>query len=93
MLYGYESWSLTLSEECRQRVFENRILRGIFGPKGDANGEWKRLHNEELHSLHRSANIVSRWEDNIRIDLKEIGIIGLIRLRIGIIGEPLRMRH
>ena len=40
------------------RVFENRILRRIFEPKMDENGEWRRLHNEELHSFHRSSNIV-----------------------------------
>ena len=44
--------------ECRLRVFENRILRRIFGPKRDENGEWKRLHIKELHSLYRSPNIV-----------------------------------
>ena len=42
----------------RLRVFENRILRRIFGPKSDENGEWRRLHNEELHSLYRLPNIV-----------------------------------
>ena len=45
-------------EECKLRVFENRILRRIFGSKRDENGEWRRLHNEELHSLYRSPNIV-----------------------------------
>ena len=49
VLYGCETWSLTLREECRLRVFENRVLRRIFGPKRDENGEWRRLHNEELH--------------------------------------------
>ena len=58
MLYGCEAWSLTLREECRLRVFENRILRGIFGPKRDENGDWRRLHNEELHNLYRSPNVV-----------------------------------
>ena len=58
VLYGCETWSLTLREECRLRVFENRILRRIFGPKGDENREWRRLHNEELHSFNRSHNIV-----------------------------------
>jgi hypothetical protein len=47
LLYGCESWSLTLREEHRLRVFENRLLRRIFGPKGDeVTGEWRRLHNE-----------------------------------------------
>jgi hypothetical protein len=49
---------IELREECRLRVFENRILRRLFGPKRDENGEWRRLHNEELHSLYRSPNIV-----------------------------------
>ena len=44
----------TLREECRLRVFENRILRPIFAPKRDENGKWRRLHNEELHNLYRS---------------------------------------
>ena len=51
-------FSLTLREESRLRVIENRILRRIFGPKGDENGEWRRLHNEEFHSLYRLPNIV-----------------------------------
>ena len=54
LLYGCETWSLTLREECSLRVFENRI----FGRKRDENWEWRRLHNEELHSLYRSPNIV-----------------------------------
>jgi hypothetical protein len=53
-LYGYEAWSLTVREERWLRVFEKRILRRIFGPKRDENGEWRRLHKEELHSLYRS---------------------------------------
>ena len=58
VLHGCEAWPLTLREECKLRVFENRILRRIFGPKRDENGEWRRLHNGEIHSLYRSPNIV-----------------------------------
>ena len=52
VLCGCETWFLTLRDESRLRVFENRILRRIFGPKRDANGEWRRLHNEKLRSLY-----------------------------------------
>ena len=58
VLYGCEAWSLILREERRLRVFENRIMRRIFGPKRDANGEWRRLDNEELRSFYHSPNIV-----------------------------------
>jgi len=114
VLYGCEIWSLTLREERRLRVFENRVLRR-FGPKRDeVTGKWKKLHNEELSHLYSLPNIVlviksrrmrwaghvarmgegrwvqrvlmgkpegkrplgrprRRWEDNIKIDLKEVG--------------------
>jgi hypothetical protein len=59
VLFGCETWSLTLWEEQRLRVFENRLLRRIFGPKRDqATGEWRKLHNEELNSLYSSPNII-----------------------------------
>jgi hypothetical protein len=116
MLYGQETWSLTLREEHRLRVFENRVLR-IFGPEREEDGLWRKLHNDGLHSLYSSLNIVRviksrrmrlvgymacmgegrsvyrvligrpegkrplgrprcRWEDNIKMDLREIWVDG-----------------
>jgi hypothetical protein len=117
VLYGCETWSFTLREEHRLRVFEIRVLRMIFEPKRDEDGAWRKLHNDELHDLHSSRNIVRviksrrmrwaghvarmgegrgvyrvlverpegkrslgiprhRWEDNIKMDLREGGIDG-----------------
>jgi hypothetical protein len=117
VLYGCETWSLILGEEHRLRVFENRVLRKIFGPKREEDGSWRKLHNDEFHSLYSSPNIVRviksrrmrwagyvarrdegrdvyrvlvgrpegkrplgrptrRWEDNIKMDLGEMGIDG-----------------
>jgi hypothetical protein len=56
--YGSETWSLTLGEEHRLRVFENRVLRRIFGPRREEEGTWRELHNDELPSLYSSPNIV-----------------------------------
>jgi hypothetical protein len=53
ILHGCETWSLTLREEHRLRVFENRVLRRIFGPKRDeVTGKWRKLHTGELHNLY-----------------------------------------
>jgi hypothetical protein len=72
-LYGCETWSLTLREEHTLRVSEYRMLRRIFGPKREeVAGGWRRLHNEELHNLYTSLNIITaikkrkiRWARNV----------------------------
>ena len=59
VLYGCETWSLTLREEHRLWVFENKVLRKIFGAKKDEiTGEWRKLHNAELHALYSSPNVI-----------------------------------
>jgi hypothetical protein len=73
LIYGCETWCLTLWEEQRFMLFENRMLRRIFGPMREGVPEgWIRLHNEELHNLYASPNIVTliksrsmRWTRNV----------------------------
>jgi len=82
VLYGYETWSLTLREERKLRVFENMVLRRIFGPTRDEiTGEWRRLHNEELNDLYCSHNIVRvikprrmRWAGHVARMGEERGV-------------------
>jgi len=124
VLYGCETWSLTLREKCRLRALENRVLRGIFGPKRDE-GTWelRKLHNDVLNDLYCSPNIVRvmksrrmrwaghvagmgerrgvyrvlvgkpegkrplgragrRWEDNIKMDLQEVGWGGMEQIEL-----------
>ena len=68
MLYGRN----TLREDCRLKALENRILRRVFGTKGVVNGEWRKLHNEELNSVYYSPNIfrviksrILRWAGHL----------------------------
>ena len=69
VLYGCETWSLTLREERRLRVSENRVLREIFGPRRDeVTGKWRKLHNDELNGVHSSANII-RMIESRRIEM------------------------
>jgi hypothetical protein len=73
ILYGCETWSLARREERRLRVFEDRVLRRIFGPKRDkVRRSWRKLHNEELNDLYSSPNIVrviksrrKRWAGHV----------------------------
>jgi hypothetical protein len=117
VLYGCKTWSVTLGDKHRLRVFESRVLRKIFEPKREEDGLWRKVHNDELHNLYSSPNIVRviklrrmrwvvhlacmgegrgvyrilvgrpkgtrplerpthRWEDNIKMDLREIEIDG-----------------
>ena len=67
VLYGCETWSLTLREESRLRVFENIVMRRIFGSKRDeVKGEWRELHKEELNDLYCSPNIVRVIKSRLR---------------------------
>jgi hypothetical protein len=73
VLYGCETWLLIVREKHRLKVFENRMLRRIFGPKGDEIiGDWRKLRNEDLHNLYSSPNIISmiksrrmRWRGHV----------------------------
>ena len=78
VLYGCETWSLALRVECRLRVFENRVLRRIFGTKRDGvTGEWRKLHDGELCDIYSSPDIVSV------ISSRRVGWRGMWRIRTG----------
>jgi len=82
VLCGCETWSLILREERRLRVFENRVLRRVFGPKRDeVTGEWRKLRNEELNDLYCSLNIVRvsktrrmRWTGHVARVVERMGV-------------------
>ena len=90
VLYGCETWSLTLREERKLRVLEKRVLRRIFGPRRDeVTGEWRRLHNEELNDLYYSPNIVRvikwkrmRWAGHVARMGEERGVYRVL------VGKP-----
>ena len=87
VLYGCDTWSLTLRDERRLRVFENRVLRRIFGPKRDeVTGEWRKLYNEKLNDLYSLPNIVRvvksrrmRWAGHVT----RMGGRGVHRVLVG----------
>jgi hypothetical protein len=88
VLYGCETWSLTAREEHKLRVFENRVLRRIFGPQRDGEtGGWRKLHNEELHNFYPSPSIIriiksrrTRWAGHVaRMAMKRIVYGTLVR--------------
>jgi len=90
VLNGCETWSLTLREERKLRVFENMVLMRIFGPRRDEEtGEWTRLHNEELNDLYSSPNIVRviksrrmRWAGHVARMGEEMGVYRVL------VGKP-----
>jgi hypothetical protein len=90
VLYGRETWSLTLTEEHRPNVFENRVLRRIFGPKRDeVTGEWRELHHGELRNLYSSPYIIRRIKSKA---VKWAGHVARMRewgnVYRGLVGKP-----
>ena len=89
-MYGRETWLLKVQEERKLRVFENMVLRRIFGPRrNEETGEWRRLHNEELNDLYCSPNIVrviksrrTRWAGHVARMGKERGVYSVL------VGKP-----
>jgi hypothetical protein len=101
VLYRCETWSLTLREEHRLRVFENRVLRKVFGPRRDeVTGGWRKLHDDELHNLYSSPSVIimvksrrMRWAGHVaRMGEKRIAYRILVGKREGKgpLGRPRR---
>jgi hypothetical protein len=90
VLYGYETWSLTLREGHRLRVFENRVLRRIFGPKGDeVMGEWRKLQSGELHNLYSSRDIIRQLKSRRMRWLGHVACMGEgIKVCKVLVGKP-----
>ena len=90
VLYGFETWSLTLREERKLRAFENMVLRRIFGTKRyEVTGKWRRVHNEELNDLYCSSNIMRviksrrmRWAGHVARMGEERGVYRVL------VGKP-----
>jgi hypothetical protein len=83
VLYGCEAWSLPLREEHRLRVFENRVVRRMFGPKRDEMIGWKKLHNEELHNLHSSSSTIRRIKSRRMRWARHVSRMGRRGMHIG----------
>ena len=101
VLSGFETWLLTLREERKLRVFENRVLRGIFGTERDeVRWDWRKLHNEELNDLYCSPSIVRviktrrmRWAGQVARMGKKRGVYKILMWKPegkGPLGRPRR---
>jgi hypothetical protein len=94
VLYGCETWSLTLRQERRLRVFENRVLRRVFGPMRDElTGEWRKLHNGELHDFYSSPDIIRQIKSRRMRWARQVARMGLGRnvYRV-LVGKPVGKR-
>jgi len=93
VLYGFETWSLTLRKERRLRVFENRVLRRVFGSKRDeVTGEWGKLHNEELRDLYSLPSIVRVVKSRMRW-AGHVARVGRGGVHTVLVGKPKERDH